>query len=248
MCTIIVTIRSVLWYVMSLAGTLMILVALFTNRWLDGTYTASSLGSARNVEKTLTNVFDAVSKGDVNQLQTDSVGLFIECTQPTGQKFFEGECIPDPNDLKTLFTELNEDQYPHAWRGAIIAFVLGLGLMVITDLFALLTICCRRCVCCSVFTVCGSVQSFAGMLFVIGLVAYPAGWGHEYIKTQYCGGESMPFVSGSKCSIGVAYWLAVAGTVATCISSSLAIWAYQSTKSMRCETRQDEGERCICLP
>ena len=68
MCTIIVTIRSVLWYVMSLAGTLMILVALFTNRWLDGTYTASSLGSARNVEKTLTNVFDAVSKGDVNQV------------------------------------------------------------------------------------------------------------------------------------------------------------------------------------
>ena len=54
---------------------------------------------------------------------------------------------------------------------------------VITDLFALLTICCRRCICCSVFTVCGSVQSFAGMLFVIGLVAYPAGWGHEYIKT-----------------------------------------------------------------
>ena len=50
---------------------------------------------------------------------------------------------------------------------------------------------------------------------------------------QYCGGESMPFVSGSKCTIGVAYWLAVAGTVATCISSSLAIWAYQSTKSMR---------------
>ena len=43
----------------------------------------------------------------------------------------------------------------------------------------------------------------------------------------------MPFVSGSKCTIGVAYWLAVAGTVATCISSSLAIWAYQSTKSMR---------------
>ena len=35
MCTLIVTIRTVLWYVMSLAGTLMILVAMFTNRWLD---------------------------------------------------------------------------------------------------------------------------------------------------------------------------------------------------------------------
>ena len=60
---------------------------------------------------------------------------------------------------------------------------MDLSLQVITDLFALLTICCRRCICCSVFTVCGSVQSFAAMLFVIGLVAYPAGWGHEDIQT-----------------------------------------------------------------
>ena len=36
MCTIIVTIRSVLWAVMTIVGTLMILVALFTNRWLHG--------------------------------------------------------------------------------------------------------------------------------------------------------------------------------------------------------------------
>ena len=34
MCTLIVTIRTVLWYVMSLAGTLLILVACFTDRWL----------------------------------------------------------------------------------------------------------------------------------------------------------------------------------------------------------------------
>ena len=66
----------------------------------------------------------------VFQLPADTVGLFLHCTQPSGQKFFEGECIPDPNDLKSLFTDLDEDKYPHAWRGAIIAFVLGLGLMV----------------------------------------------------------------------------------------------------------------------
>ncbi len=54
---------------------------------------------------------------------------------------------------------------------------------VITDLFALLTICCRRCICCSVFTICGSVQSFAGLLFTLGLVAYPAGWGSQVIST-----------------------------------------------------------------
>jgi hypothetical protein len=46
MCTIVVTIRSVLWYVMSLAGTLMILVALFTNKWLEGELRATNLQSA----------------------------------------------------------------------------------------------------------------------------------------------------------------------------------------------------------
>ena len=53
---------------------------------------------------------------------------------------------------------------------------------------------------------------------------------------------------GDKCDIGLAFWLALAGTVCTCISSSLAIWAYRSTKTARCEARQHEGDKCICLP
>ena len=42
MCTVIVTIRSVLWSVMTIAASLMILVSIFTNQWLIGT---SSVGS-----------------------------------------------------------------------------------------------------------------------------------------------------------------------------------------------------------
>ena len=70
--------------------------------------------------------------------------------------------------IETLFTDLDDTKYPHAWRGAVICFVFGLGLMVLTDLFALLTVCCRRCICCSVFTICGSIQSFASILFTLG--------------------------------------------------------------------------------
>lgn len=54
---------------------------------------------------------------------------------------------------------------------------------IISDLFALLTVCCRGCICCSVFTLCGSIQSFAWVLFLLGLVAYPAGWGSEIISS-----------------------------------------------------------------
>jgi hypothetical protein len=46
MCTCIVTIRTVLWYVVSLAGTLMILVALFSNKWLEGSLSATNLSSS----------------------------------------------------------------------------------------------------------------------------------------------------------------------------------------------------------
>lgn len=248
MCTIVVTIRAVLWYVMSLAGTLMILVALFTNKWLEGELRASNLQSASGFLDTMKGIGETIRDGDVKNALDRNVGLFLNCKVPDGKKFFEGECIPEWDNIEKLFTDMNDDLYPHAWRGAVVCFVFGLALMVITDLFALMTICCRHCICCSVFTICGSLQSFAGILFVLGLVAYPAGWGSKVVLNNYCGGTSSPFVLGDVCTIGGAFWLAVAGTVCTIISSSLAVWAYQSTRSAKCEERMDQGDNCICLP
>ena len=43
---------------------------------------------------------------------------------------------------------------------------------------------------------CGSVQMFAAVLFSIGLLAYPAGWGSEVIK-QLCGPQADAFILGS---------------------------------------------------
>jgi hypothetical protein len=45
---------------------------------------------------------------------------------------FVGECIPDLEKLlsdKGLFSEFDRD-YPHAWKGGIACFVLGLAIMV----------------------------------------------------------------------------------------------------------------------
>ena len=147
------------------------------------------------------------------------------------KQLFEGECFPTTDYIEELFTDLDDKKYPHAWRGAVVCFALGEALMVITVFFGLLTVCCRRCICCSVFTICGSIQSFAGILFTLGLVAYPAGWGSKLVQETYCGGTSGPFMLGTVCKIGIAFWLAVAGTVCTVLASSLAIWAYQSTRS-----------------
>lgn len=242
MCTIIVTIRTVLWYVMSLAGTLMILVALFTNKWLDRStptnfkeFGEAAISAGKNL----------VNDGKLLDVSSSDVGLFLACTQHK-KGLFEGECVPSIDELKTIFTKWNDETYPHAWRGAILCFSLGLFVCVITDLFALLTVCCRRCICCSVFTVCGTLQSFASILFTLGMLAYAAGWGSKQVSEIYCV-DSAPFLLGDMCNLGDAFWLALAGTVCTVLASSLAIWAYQSTRSQKAEELQSQGDRCICL-
>jgi len=254
MCTLIVTIRTVLWYVMSLAGTLLILVASFTDRWLHFPRTAKNIipGSANELMNTLTNLGNSINDGGIktvedleNNIVKGYLGLFKDCKRPEGA-FFEGECVPSLDNLEEIYTDWNTAVYPHAWRGAILCFTLGLFVCILTHLFALLTICCRRCICCSVFTVCGSLQSFASILFTLGLIGYAAGWGSEMVSGKYCE-ESLPFVLGGGCEIGIAFWLALGGTICTVLASSLAIWAYQSTRSQKAEELQSQGDRCICL-
>ena len=74
------------------------------------------------------------------------------------------------------------------------------------------------------------VKSNESFFLILGLIAYPAGWGAQKVKNDYCDGTSEPFMLG-ECQIGMAFWLAVAGTVCTVCASSLAIMAYQSTRS-----------------
>ena len=87
---------------------------------------------------------------------------------------------------------------------------------------------------------------FASVLFSIGLLAYPAGWGSRRV-TELCGPESDAFILGS-CQLGGAYWMALAGTVATLLASSLTVFAYKSTKSSKTQYRRQDGDKFICVP
>jgi hypothetical protein len=254
MCTIIVTIRSVLWAVMTIVGTLMILVALFTDRWLQGKVIGNSFPSGSQFKDTFSslannakNVILDQDQESLENLNTKNIALFLDCVDISGQKVFAGECIPDMNKLFSdvgIFSESDQD-YPHAWKAGLGCFTLGLGIMVLTVMLSLVTPCCRSCLCCSVFTVCGSFQSFAAILFTLGLLSFPAGWGSERVM-QYCG-NSQPFVLGH-CKIGGAFWMAVAGTVCTYLASTLAVFAYKSTKSDKALNREAVGDRFICVP
>lgn len=243
MCTIIVTIRTVLWAVMTIAGSLMILVSLFTNQWLIGGLTIPTSGGS--ILSTFNNALGKVTDGSSSFSTTLTYGIFLDCVKPEGNLIFEGECIPDLEKLEEQMMSENDAEFPHAWKGGIACFVVGLSIMVLTVLLSLLTPCLRHCICCSVFTFCGSVQSFSAILFTLGLIAFPAGWGSAKV-TDICG-PSQPFTLGD-CQIGGAYWLAVAGTVCTYLASSLTVFAYKSTKSHKTQYRRQDGDRFICVP
>jgi len=238
MCAVIVTIRTVLWSVMTIAGSLMILVALFTNQWLIGNVRIPSGGVLNSVLDQLNQVTSGVSP-------TRMMGLFIDCNRPEGNLIFEGECVPDIEVLEMQMKSSSNDEFPHAWKAGIACFIVGLAIMVLTVLLSLLTPCFRSCKCCSVFTFCGSVQAFSAVLFTLGLIAYPAGWNSEKVKLL-CG-PSSEFHLGN-CHIGGAYWLAVAGTVCAYLASSLTAFAYKSTKSQKTTYRRQDGDTCICVP
>lgn len=249
MCTIIVTIRSVLWAVMTIVGTLMILVALFTNRWLHGQETGKfdSVSAFENGLKNIGNNLETLVKdgGSVADVLSKNIGIFLDCKEILGQQVFAGECIPDLNMLVNDFRSQDDSDYPHAWKAGIGCFILGLAIMVVTVLLSLCTPCCRSCVCCSVFTICGSFQFFASVFFTLGLVAFPAGWGSERV-VDLCV-DSQPFLAGH-CQIGGAYWMAVAGTVCSYLASVLAVFAYKSTVSVKALNREAVGDRFICVP
>ena len=84
MCTIIVTIRTVLWAVMTIAGSLMILVSLFTNRWLIGGFRVpTDSSSAESVfSNSLDKVTDAINgRGFDDKI---AIGIFLNCVKPEG--------------------------------------------------------------------------------------------------------------------------------------------------------------------
>lgn len=224
MCTIIVTIRSVLWAVMTLSAALMILVSMLTSQWLEGPGLLPTASS--------------------------SLGLFggPSACRPLAESslmLFEGECIPDLDVLRKELLSEEEGVIPHAWKGGIACLTAGLLVLLLTVLLSLLSPCWRHCCCCSTFTLSGSLQSFSAVLFTLGLLAYPAGWGGQQVQ-DICG-ASGSFVLGS-CKIGGAYWMAVAGTVCTFLASSLSVFAYRSTRSHKTQYRRQEGETFICVP
>lgn len=141
------------------------------HRWLIGGFqvptSANSFSSSFN--SALDKFGDIASGRPIDDKV--AVGIFLDCVKPEGSlvsvtpaeftryllflvsQIFEGECIPRLDELVKQIKSEDDNVFPHAWKGGIGCFTLGLTIMILTVLLALLTPCCRYCMCCSVFMV-----------------------------------------------------------------------------------------------
>ena len=84
-----------------------------------------------------------------------------------------------------------------------------------------------------------------GLLLMVGLMLYPAGWGSEKV-IGYCGTEALPF-RPAQCSLGWAFYAAIGGTLATFLCSVLSAQAEIATSSDKVQEEIEEGKSLICL-
>ena len=122
---------------------------IFLPRWLIGGFDVLP----QNMDEIKSLVEDGIGKfqqfSNGQPVDKDrSLGLFLNCKKPSGDQmgFFFGECLPNLDTLEDKFMSevggnrqnqnLNfvqdDDEFPHAWKGAITCFSVGLGIMVQT--------------------------------------------------------------------------------------------------------------------
>lgn len=84
-----------------------------------------------------------------------------------------------------------------------------------------------------------------GLLLMVGLMLYPAGWGSEKV-IAYCGSEASPF-RPAQCSFGWAFYAAIGGTLTTFLCAVLSAQAEIATSSDKVQEEIEEGKSLICL-
>lgn len=84
-----------------------------------------------------------------------------------------------------------------------------------------------------------------GLLLMVGLMLYPAGWGSEKVHS-YCGPEALPF-RPALCSLGWAFYAAIGGTLASFLCAVLSAQAEIATSSDKVQEEIEEGKSLICV-
>ncbi|XP_023235304.1 LHFPL tetraspan subfamily member 2a protein-like [Centruroides sculpturatus] len=150
MCYVIVTSRTLLWTLLTIATTLAMVAAVITPSWLIG---APRKPGLRTRQQLLVR-----SDFNNNELFSPTLGIYNRCTKLHEiNQLFTDNCAP----FVTSFG-MPSDDFPNFWKAALVFFACGLVLMIFTVFTSLLGCCIRSIVRKSIFTISGTIQAIAG--------------------------------------------------------------------------------------
>nr|XP_020449560.1 LOW QUALITY PROTEIN: lipoma HMGIC fusion partner-like 2 protein [Monopterus albus] len=211
MCHVIVTCRSMLWTLLSIVVAFAELIAFMSPDWLLGFPRSDS----------------SVSRAGVDSRDyRPSLGLYSRCLcrGPRGRGEGRG------TEVASGF-----------WQAAMLFLAAGTLVLGCVACISIFSLCFQSILKKSIFNICGLLQAIAGLLLMVGLMLYPAGWGSEKV-ISYCGPEALPF-RPAQCSLGWAFYAAIGGTLATFLCAVLSAQAEIATSSDKVQ----EGKSLICL-
>lgn len=233
-CYLIVTARTLLWTLLTIAATLAMLAAVVTPMWLMGPERLPGLKRTNQEENELNEKI-------IENAYSPTLGVYNRCTKIHHiDQIFTDSCDP----FVTSFS-MSNNEFPDCWKAALLFFGCGLAFMVLTIITSVIGFCKRSIRRKSIFTISGTIQSFAGLCYILALMLYPAGWGAERVKLV-CGELAGPYSIGD-CSLGWAFFLSLGATLVTFICSVLSVQAEISTSSDKVQDEILEGNTFICL-
>ncbi|KAM9393940.1 LHFPL tetraspan subfamily member 2a protein-like [Pholidichthys leucotaenia] len=219
MCHVIVTCRSMLWTLLSIAVAFAELIAFMSPHWLLGFPRSDS----------------SVSRNEVNPGEyRPSLGLYSRCLHVGARGMSCGAYAGTFGEVASSF-----------WQAAMLFLAAGTLVLGCVACISIFSLCFQSILKKSIFNICGLLQAIGGLLLMVGLMLYPAGWGSEKVLS-YCGPEASPF-RPDQCSLGWAFYAAIGGTLATFMCAVLSAQAEIATSSDKVQDEIEEGKRLICL-
>ncbi|XP_077417383.1 LHFPL tetraspan subfamily member 2a protein-like [Vanacampus margaritifer] len=216
MCHVIVTCRSMLWTLLSITVAFAELIAFMSPDWLLGFPRADSEASPGEYRPTL--------------------GLYSRCLR-LSTRGGGVSCGPYAGTFAEVASGF--------WQAAMLFLAAGILVLAVVACISVFSMCFQSILRKSIFNICGLMQAIAGLLLLVGLMLYPAGWGSEKV-VGYCGAEASPF-RPAMCSLGWAFYAAIGGTLATFLCAVLSAQAEVATSSDKVQEEIEEGKSLICV-
>ncbi|XP_028269514.1 LHFPL tetraspan subfamily member 2b [Parambassis ranga] len=221
MCRVIVTCRSMLWTLLSIVVAFAELIAFMSPDWLLGFPRSDSSVNGEGVD---------------SSMYRPSLGLYSRCLR-IGSRGIGVSCGPYAGTFGEVASGF--------WQAAMLFLAAGTLVLGCVACISVFSLCFQSILKKSVFNICGLLQAIAGLLLMVGLMLYPAGWGSEKV-ISYCGPEASPF-RPAMCSLGWAFYAAIGGTLTTFLCSILSAQAEIATSSDKVQEEIEEGKSLICL-